>query len=377
MIAECVRACVLVVMLGTPAQAQGRGPSPQCESLLACMEAYHDSIESIKWRQVEYLPPAQADQRETWRILQESHRYFDRDAWAYHDSIFWTSGPPDFTIEHRHGIYMAYGGWRATYVYLQDPRIKNRGMLTAQDHFSAGGCNVPRLLGLYLETMRPMYSRDPITLLRGAERWEYLEPTDIDPWPGVMAYGAINDRWLDLEVRVDPERGFVPRVIRTHRASDGWLVEELRVLDCELVDGAWIPSLGMQIPNYTTIDADLEQPYDAIRLKDFADALKLEGLPERIRTDKIRRCVERSHKPVVIDRGSRMMSGLMGTFRSGEPTICPQIMIANSFRLNTRMTLDDMMENLLRDAPMYDGATGEKDVFPADIRARWEQILKP
>lgn len=246
------------------------------------------------------------------------------------------------------------------------------GMLTEPVDFPVWGPTLWRSLGRLTDLQATRRGRSLPEVIAGASSREYLAPTESEPWPGIRARdaAALSSGRLDLEVRVDPEHGFCPRLIRLVRLGTGQVGEETHVVDVFEVDpGVWLPRVVI-VQGYQAVGSVPELPPE--RLQDFERANTLAGLPfEECRVDgatqaRLRDIVERGWTPGEIVVGTAYMP--IGAGRADQEIVCPQVLFIESASLRPRAPLRGFAERIPPDTKMFDGLRG--------VWAVW-RVLRP
>lgn len=331
---------------------------PPVAVLIDALEAYESSIECLSWHQTEYHPPAICRNRPEWMLLQVSDRYADVQWQSYLQIQHLILEPPNFDTSYLRMSYVQSGCQRVTFDRQQDT-----GMLTQPDHFFAGGCNVWRMMGRCADYERPMFSQPLAAYLRWASTLTWLDATEEEPWPGVRAEGAISRGWLDAEVRLDPEHGFAPRIIRMVRPSDGLLVEAYIIVRYTMADGVWIPSLVIQGANYVDVVQEMAGNADAslppTHSGDFGLARSLAGLPEEMQSADVAFWIDRLVRVDILDRKAGLVTGPLVWLNPDEPLYAPAIATATDIRVNDPLHWDEALGSIPADGKMFNGLTGE------------------
>ncbi|MCE7973841.1 MAG: hypothetical protein DYG92_05855 [Leptolyngbya sp. PLA1] len=342
---------------GQPPTAAPTG-GPELRALVAAIEGYSADTAAVEWRQRTYLPPCQLAHRPTWSLLESSGRYMDeRWNWGL-DIRHRRSGPEDdWNVTFKEEVSFGNGGVRACADLDLD-----EGMLTEPTNFHVWGPTLWGCLGRLTDLQATRRGRSLPEVIAAASSREYLEPTASEPWPGIRARDAapISAGALDLEVRVDPDHGFCPRVIRLVRLGTGQVGEETRVVDVfEAERGVWLPRIAI-VHGYEALERVPELPPE--RLQDFERANSLEGLPldefgvgEALR-GQMREIFEGGWKPGSIVIGTVYLP--IGAGRPDQEIVCPQVLFIESATLTPRTPLRRFADRMLSDTRMYDGLTG-------------------
>lgn len=343
--------------------AAARGADPRVDALVAAMEAYEGSIESVTWKQSWYAPPCTAMRRPDWLLGEESERYAD-SFWRWRqESRFFSTNPPLYEVSYRRVLYFGDGQRRVAL-----PETDWRGIVGEPDGFFTGGCTLLRLLGRHLDYGNHEFGRRPSELMRQAVALEYLEATAEVPWPGLRGKGALSDGTVSLEVRVDPDRGFAPRRFRTIRDRDGATGEELFTVSYSQVDDVWIPSCGVCASPYTEVVSDPDNPLSPAVQKDFQQARTLDGLPEGCRSIDLAAAIASGQRVRVIDATNKIVEGPMACFRSEDGPYAPTVLQVSDVRLNGEVSLDEMFATLPPQASLMTGMTWKRE--PASLVRR-------
>ncbi|MBC7834444.1 MAG: hypothetical protein H7Y88_05000 [Phycisphaerales bacterium] len=327
----------------------------QSRAVLDALLAYERSIDSIWWEQTSYLPPDAGRHRSEWVVLEVSERAVASD-WSFlHLSKHRSCGAPDWIAEYDQSLFFGDATHRVTWGVEAD---QNSGMFTQPDHFFSGSCNIARLLGRFTEYAMPMRGRSLGEELTRATNLEYLAPTTEAPWPGLRCKGVASGGGLHVEVRVDPVHGFAPRTILLFRSMDDMFAEGLIVLDYSLIDGVWMPRVGIQGTMYAEKVPDVENPLSQQRVEDFAAAATMKGLPIEIQTPELQKWIRRFHEVSVLDADQSLATGPLICFNTNEQLYSPQIMIVGSCRVNEAPDRDQLFSRIPATAKMFNGMTG-------------------
>lgn len=329
----------LVLTGGVGGEPPGAVRDARAVALCRGLEAYENSIASLRWGQVWYAPPSRNRNLDRWIVGEESERYVDEFGnWFHVSRMFMNDGPPDWTVRYHHNLYFGSGAVR-----VASELDKGRGLVDDPDSFFAGGGNAWRAMGRFLEYSDFVRGRPASALMEDASGLEYLEPTESEPWPGVRAVGAVSGGLVDIEMRVDPDHGFAPRVIRTPRRSDRASAELLVILELQDVDGVWIPRVGLTANYYTERVADPARCLPAEREKDFEAARSLNGLPSEAQSAELRRWIGEAQAVRVFDQAAGIVGGPLVCFNPDEAICSPNVFIVSWVRVNEPMTRDAMI----------------------------------
>jgi hypothetical protein len=340
--------CLLLLGVGPP-------DARACaEAVIAASAAYERSIHALHWSQRLFLPPSVhgTTARSEWVMDRQEERYADEN-WAWLLSSRADPGAsPDPEVEYQR-FYMGTAGLRVT-----AGLTFRRGMLALNDGYFIGGVHLWRHLGRGLDYSMHTACRSLEDLLRRADRIEYVEPTDELPWPGVRARTADPARhFMDLEVRVDPACGGMPRSIISRRA-DGWPAEQMAVIAAQAFDQIRIPVVGMHTIFYTAVVADAVDPVPEQRRLDLERARSGLGLPAELNTPTLRQWIQRFTQVCLIDpQRGHWLAPL--TIKEQDLLAVPQIFVIDHAEVNTPMSFDQMFEHLPAEIKMFNGCTGE------------------
>lgn len=337
------------------------------DALIAALEKYEASIVSIAWKQHVYGPPTAAWKRPEWLLYDRSEKYIDERFRWYHVSEHVFTRAPDYVPTYRKSLFFGDGAVRITL----DPE-RAQGMITNPDPFFVGDCSVWRLLGKYTDYANVMYPRPLYERLRNCEGCTLLMPTKDEPWPGVRGVGAGYPAWMDVEVRLDPQYGYAPRLIRAIRQNDKAVLETLVTLEYQQVSNdLWIPRVGLMGANYVTQVENIETPLIADRMADLEAAQQLKGLPpELVRADVVD-WVKRLQAITIISPAQRLVCGPLTCFDARQVVSSPEIMIATEISVNTPRTVEEMCQVLPKEAKFFVGGTGrwvQGDQVPTVLR---------
>jgi hypothetical protein len=256
-------------------------------TLLEALAAYENSVESLQWEQTSYTPPSTAQRRPGWTKLEESERFASHTGQLIHHSRFIQFSPPEDKISCDNNLY--FGDWSHRVAVGIDERL---GMRTDVDDFFAAGCHIWRVMGRSLDYPSLVHGRPLAAVLSAARSIEYVPPFSDEPWPGVRVSG-IPLGYLGVSVRLDPEHGFAPCIIRVFREADGLPIETLAVLEFTKTDGVWIPRVGIEGTMCLATVENPDAPLPPCMAEDFARSENLEGLPDELRVpelqDRLRR----------------------------------------------------------------------------------------
>lgn len=362
---------------GQGAEPQGHAPAalvadPRAEALVAAMEGYEGSIESIAWKQNWYAPPCTAMRRPQWLLGEESDRYAD-SFWRWRqESRFFSADPPLFEVNYTKTMYFGDGQRR-----IALPESNWRGIVGDADGFFAGGCTLLRVLGRHLEYGNYEFGRRPSELMRLAVSLDYLEPTDQEPWPGVRGSGALSGGIVSLEVRVDPDHGFAPRRFRTVRDRDSATGELLLTVSYSQVSGVWIPNCAVCAQQYTQMVPDPDNPLSAAVQADFQQSRTLDGLPEACRSDDLARAIASGQRVRVIDAANKVVEGPMTCFRAEDGPFAPTVLKVSDVRLNGPMlSLDEMFAAVPPQASLMTGMTWKREPSSV-VRRLLSDLVRP
>lgn len=277
--------------------------------------------------------------------------------------------PPSLDIFYVDAMYFGDGGSR---VAAGDDGGW-RGIITHQDGFFFGSATLETMLGRTLDYGRYEAGRTLSELIDVATAVEYMAPTDEEPWPGLRAVGAIGHGWTSVEARVDPDRQFMPRVMRAVRVSDGAIAETVVVLGVQEVEGVYLPHWGLRCPRSSEVMED-DTPLVPVHVReDFEQALRLEGLPEfgPDETSLLRRWIARSHEVRWLDRERRIAEGPLAWLSAERRQITPNFAIIDSVEINTRMTTEEMVAEFPAGTTVLSGYTWRRGALRDEVRI-WE-----
>lgn len=313
------------------------------DALLEGLVAYERTVERAAWSQETYVPPTSMMKRPAWLRMESSARYADERWRWYMDISMFATDPPDYRAVYHRSIQFGDGGVR----YAAGENNGWKGVANAVDGFFIGGCTFETLRGRWLEYGNVQQSRSLPELIAIARRIDYLEPTQDQPFPGLLAVGALGDGYTSIEARLDPESGFMPVFIRTFRAHDGADCEVIRVLDTELVEGIRVASIGVRESwNFQLIGRD-EPLVPGVVMQDFAASQELTGLQGRLSSsvaESLRRSLRHAQdvRQVGTDGDRRIVTGPLSWRNKEYGPITPVVTFVSNVRLNADMTYAQM-----------------------------------
>jgi hypothetical protein len=248
-----------------------------------------------------------------------------------------------------------------------------RGIITHQDGFFFGAATLETMLGRTLDYGRYEAGRTLSELIDVATAVEYMAPTDEEPWPGLRAVGAIGHGWTSVEARVDPDRQFMPRVMRAVRVSDGAIAETVVVLGVQEVEGVHLPHWGLRCPRSSEVMEDDTPLVPAHVREDFEQALRLKGLPElpAEEASNLRRWIDLSHEVRWLDRERRIAEGPLAWLSAERRQITPNFVIIDAVEINTPMTTEAMMAEFPPGTTVLSGYTWRRGSLRDEVRI-WE-----
>lgn len=274
-----MRSCAVLILAmvatsSTLGQQDSVSESARVEALLSGLEGYEQSFESVGWKQEYYIPPNARKHLDHWLKLEESERYGDRSRrWFMHISMVHID-PPDFV--QKYDVSRQFGDG-AIKIAANDAS-PDRGIQADIDGFFQGGASLLSLQGRFVEYGDFTRGRLLSQVMRGGTALVYLPPTADEPWPGVRSEGSISQGWTDVEVRLDPEREFMPCLIRPMRRHDGAVAEVIQVMASQRVNGISVPTRGFRAMKALQIVDDPEHPISPESFQDFAAARSMVGL---------------------------------------------------------------------------------------------------
>jgi hypothetical protein len=325
-------------------------PDPRCVALIDALERYEASISCLRWHERQYGPPSAAQGLNQWVLSLESERFVSQ-SWAYFmDCRVASAPPPDFAVSYERSTMFGNGSFVAAWDHE-----RQSGSLANADPYMSGGPNVWRLMGRYCEPWRPMTAALLSAQLRSARELTWLEPTAEEPWPGLLATGAVNYGQVDVELRLDPDHGFAPRVINLYGSHPKrFLYEALITVEYTSAGGTWLPRVGLQASNYAMRIPDAANPLTEARRKDFELGASLVGLPDDVRSPELARWIGRFEAVHVLDAGEGLVVGPFLVFQDDESTFSPQVVVASGFVVNVPMTLEEMLDRLPAEGSYFD-----------------------
>jgi hypothetical protein len=363
--------CDVIGMLIIPlliAQAGSAELDTRAQAVVAAVAGYERSVASLWWTERHFLPPCEREEdkmtRREWKAVPEER--FTDENWSW---FLWqpASSPETAGADLPHRLLFGSAGLRVTCGFE-----RREGMLALNDVFFAGGAHMGRLLGRSVDYERPMAGRSVEDLILRADTVEFVEPTPETPWPGVRAKTSDPARvFMDMEVRVDPALGGMPRVI-FQRAHDGRLSSQTVVVEVCRVGDLWLPSVGLHGGFYRANVPNIAEPISVRRLLDIERARSGIGLPPEANTPQLRRWIERMTEIEVIDARQGLVRAPL-LIDDNEPLVSPQVIVLDRVVLNRRLDVDELFDRLPADARMFNGCTGEwTDV--EGIRRFWKGL---
>lgn len=338
--------------------AGARDEEAEVRALVAAIEGYSADTVALEWRQRTFIPPCELSHRAMWSLLESSERYMD-ERWNWGLSISHRRSDPedDWRVTFTEEVSLGNGSFRAS-----ADLDMGEGMLTEPIDFHVWGPTLWRCVGRLTDLRATRRGRSLPEVIAAASSPEYLAPTASEPWPGIRVRDAapISAGALDLEVRVDPEHGFCPRVIRLVRLGTGQIGEETRVLDVfEAEPGVWLPRIAI-MHGYQALERAPELP--AERLLDFERANTLDGLPlaefgvgDALRAQ-MREVIERGWNPREIVVGTVYMP--IGAGKADQEIVCPQVLFIGSAVVRPRAPLGGFADRIPTATRMFDGLRG-------------------
>lgn len=342
--------------------------------LLAGLQGYENSIESLYWKQRWYWPPNLSKPkgpRSTWTVGQASSRYRDSEwRWCL-DSTFTTRDEPDSQPVAERTLYIGDGGTRLA----TGEENKWRGVLSTQDTFFIGGATLETLLGRGVDYSYPERGRVLSEMLRLGERVEFLPPTQEEPWPGVRAINAVGQGYSNLDARVDPDLGFMPRLVRVWRSSDHATAEAAVTVDTFVLDGVHLPSVAVRIAlNQQVVPVAEHLVADGVA-RDFELSRKLDGLPPfpaRVRHD-VQAWVARGQEVRWIDMDTRIAEGPSVWTSQEWGLIAPVVLVIDQVRLNPPRESCWTLADLPASTTIFNAYTSRREAASdaINIQRRW------
>lgn len=358
--------CMLVIAVGGASRAGARSgePDERIDALIAALEAYETAVETITWEQEYYAPPDSVQGSATWTLLERSRRSINPAWCVVLDSEFHAVMPgPEHRREVFRDITVGDGtqklGWAIT---------EGEGVISELDEYFVGGTQLLRAFGRSVDFDGAPHTAPLSHLLRQAKELTYLPPTPEEPWPGIRGASVLRKFMTDCEIRLDPDHGLAPRVVRIIRPHDGLVANEMTVVDYIDGGGAWVPRICINASSYAQAVADVGSPLAPGRENDFREALTLHGLPPELQRDDVRALVERAQRFEVIDRERRLVAGPLTAMDPGEALGSPQILLIRSVRLDPSQDPLSAFDGVDRGGRMFDGFTGQWIEFGEALR---------
>jgi hypothetical protein len=286
LVCEMVCACASVYAEGSgraSADTQSAIDTDRVAALMAGLESYERSIRSIEWKHKTYHPPATHLQRDTW-ILVEDSRFAVDEAWRWrylsvihgfmeneeNDGVTWVS--PERRAFGQAGIFIGSAS-----------HVDRPGVITSSRNSTFMGFGMLDALGRKMEhgedTSDPNFSVHAKTIfeiLSECVSLAYVAPADIEPWPGIRGIDALGAAFV---IRVDPVRGYVPRVITNpHPVIPGYFGVKVVNIEVQRVDDVYVPKVSL-LANPARAVLDEKGTIPASRTKDLELAPQLQGLP--------------------------------------------------------------------------------------------------
>ncbi|QYU70465.1 hypothetical protein J4558_10260 [Leptolyngbya sp. 15MV] len=263
-------------------------------ALLAGLESHETSIESVSAVSEEFIFGrwnGVVDDLQ-WSRLTTGSRYNDRSLkwtrdWTFDGNERDSSGQLalHYEVSILAGDGVARVGWMAG---------QELGMVAGSDAtLSTPQPHLWRVLGRHVDPRFPAESPLLHEILRSARELEYLPPTEELPWPGVLGRVVIWETF-DLEVRIDPQHGFVPRHWKIdYRRTPGVKIEMI-VSSVQRVGEFWMPRVAIFIVHFA-YDANPHAAEPAPVVNQILDRYRsLVGLPPMPDPQFFARHIERS-----------------------------------------------------------------------------------
>ncbi|MBL8764440.1 MAG: hypothetical protein JNM07_09250 [Phycisphaerae bacterium] len=369
MFAFSLLAAHLCVTASTPPAAPEG--DPRAVALMRAFEALDSSIEVLRWRQVQYSPPAASLDNNQYWLAEESEYWVASDGTHRFQHTY--SGMFEDTREWLH-IAENYGGTRTRQVgwYFPD----SSGSIKDSAHVVAAGPGPLRLFGRFIDYAIPYRSVTLTEQVRRAKDVQYLEPTSEEPWPGFRVNGQVNGGWLDVEMRVDPDHGFTPRLFRTIRHHDQWPIETLVALEVTPVGPFWLPARIVQGTTYLQKVEDVLDPLPAHHVKNIALARAMTGLPEELKSPSLAAWIERMTEVRIFNEETRVMFGPLSCFDSDNETAGPGIGVLAGYAVNEPLHESDLFEGFPPGGRIFNGCIS-RHVTVEQARHFWGLLASP
>ena len=339
-------------------------------ALVAALEVYEGSVRSLSWKEELYSPPHPAIDGRAWFRQDASERYIDQQGWSFLHThpVEAEPGERGMIVTTASRVYFGDGSFSVRW-----GNDGNGGMLTTADSFFAIGPSLWRLMGRCYDRSEPLLARPLSVQLRASPALEYVGPSSAEPWPGLRARGGMNQGWLDVLVRLDPQHGFAPRSVRLTRQRDMVDVEIEATLRYVQRGGTWIPSVGIMGLNYTTSLEAGKPLLSPERAQDVDAARSMAGLPEEIRSKDLADWIAALTKVEELGGSPRSGAGPLTCF--GEELLSPVVIVATDIEVNGFMSTDRMFKAIPPEARMYDGIAGHRTDVEA-VRIRLNALAK-
>lgn len=356
------------LLMAAALAVSGAATDPRVEAIVAAIAAYERSITAISWTERHFLPPSERDEPERSRLEWKgtSEERFVDEGWSW---LLWqpSSRPAAPGADPPHRILFGTAGLRVTGGF-----DRREGMLGLTDAYFASTAHIGRFLGRLFDEERPSAGRSLERLIWRVGSVEFVAPTDDMPWPGIRARTTPPNRFhMDIEVRIDPLLGGMPRAI-LQRTPDGQLSRHSVVVEARAVGGLWLPDVCAFGSCYRAPVDDVTTPVPERRRRDIERARSGVGLPAEVNTPEVRRWIERFTEVRVIDAASGIVRAPL-TIDADDPLVSPVLIVLERVELEPRPSIDELFDRLPAGARMFNGCTGEwTDV--EGIRRFWKGL---
>lgn len=356
------------------------GPHEATTVLLGGLRCYEASIESLAWEQRWYWPPnlSRANgPRSQWTLGERSTRYRDIEWRWFLDSTFTTFEPPEYRRVSERGLYIGGGGTRLA----AGEESGWRGVLSTQDTFFIGGATLETLLGRGVDYSYPERGRLLSEMMALGNPVEYLPPTAEEPWPGLRAMKAVGNGWSNLDARIDPDLGFMPRLIRVWRSSDSAVSETAVTVESQEIDGIHVPRVAVRTGLSHLIVSDAAHPVTESVSADFALSLALDGLPTMNEATNrvVREWVSRGQRVRVLDARSNLAEGPAVWMSSDWGLISPVVLVIDWAKLNQSPEEYWSTDRFPSDTTIFNGFTSRREAVhdAMNIQRHWGPRVVP
>jgi hypothetical protein len=346
----------------------GREPAA---ALLAALDAHDRSIEALVWDQLCYKSPSG-----TW-ICSNARRRGQEPSGAWFTNggyLLWNPQDlSDQTVGQRNAHRCGFA---------QDERMfacdlrQNTGIVGEGNSDHAAVSGPLHWLGRFADFTR---ARRLAEYLGDAESLEYLPPSAHLPWPGLLARTIQNGQACVVEVRVDPDAGYAPRLILTTRPDLGVPVERLEVIRFSQASGVHVPTLGLRTVWALYSKADTPDLVNEAQ-RDQADrerSFDLHGLPPLPENLRVRMTMAlRAHSAIFDSPANPDLVAVPLGAVAADGAYMPEVVYASIASVNAPIPPLLLHVPLPAGATLYD-FTRDRRPAPADTITRPRYIPAP